>query len=61
MSNTLYGRKYGLYPSRPIDLAKHGTEAGARAHWRRGEKPCEACRLAHNRIHADRAKRRRNR
>lgn len=26
----------------------HGTPQGARAHYRRGEKPCEECRLAFN-------------
>ena len=29
-------------------IREHGTEAGARAHYRRGEKLCEACRRAAN-------------
>ena len=29
-------------------LQKCGTRSGAMAHYRRGEKPCDACRLAHN-------------
>ncbi len=27
---------------------RHGTPSGARTHYRRGEKPCEACRSAAN-------------
>lgn len=27
---------------------RHGIPGGRHAHYRRGEKPCEACRLAHN-------------
>ncbi len=27
---------------------RHGTPAGARQHYRRGERPCEACRSAAN-------------
>jgi hypothetical protein len=27
---------------------RHGTPSGARAHYRRGEKPCEPCRVAAN-------------
>ena len=27
-----------------LDLKPHGTTAAARRHYRRGEKPCEACR-----------------
>ena len=35
-------------PGRPVpaDGFGHGTEAGMRKHYRRGEKPCEPCRLA---------------
>lgn len=29
-------------------LAGHGTDARARKHYREGEKPCEACRIAAN-------------
>lgn len=54
-----YGAKHNRYPKTEYDFAKHGTEAGARAHWRRGEKPCEPCRLAANRAHRDRQRARR--
>ena len=37
-----------VYDSSRINAAKHGTTSGHRAHTRRGEKPCDACRLAHN-------------
>jgi len=30
----------------PPPYIEHGTEAGARAHWRRGQKACGACALA---------------
>ena len=36
---------------------EHGTPRGAKAHYRRGEKPCEACRIAHTEI-VQKAKRR---
>lgn len=35
----------------------HGTEAGAKAHKRRGESPCRACLDAANRASVDRARR----
>lgn len=41
----------GNYPTKPID---HGSEAGARAHYRRGEPPCRPCREAANRVATDR-------
>jgi hypothetical protein len=34
--------------ARPI---RHGSPGGARAHYRRGEKPCESCRSAANLAH----------
>jgi hypothetical protein len=34
--------------------APHGTASAARRHWRHGEKPCEPCRVASNRVHAER-------
>jgi hypothetical protein len=34
--------------ARPI---RHGSAGGARAHYRRGEKPCESCRSAANLAH----------
>ena len=41
---------------------RHGTEARARWHYRDGEKPCEACRIAANTASAARrAQRRRER
>lgn len=43
------------YPARGI---AHGTEPGAKAHVRRGEKPCHACREAANRARVDRQARR---
>ena len=42
-------------PRERFDIRPHGTEARARRHWRKGEKPCEACRVAENRAHAWRA------
>lgn len=33
----------------------HGSEGGARAHYRRGETPCPSCRLAANRARVERA------
>ena len=39
-------------------VSRHGTDAGARAHWRAGEKPCEPCREASNRAQLDRVRRR---
>ena len=45
-------------PRQRFDIRPHGTEARARRHWRKGEKPCEACRAAENRAHALRAARR---
>ena len=45
-------------PRQRFDIRPHGTEACARRHWRKGEKPCEACRAADNRAHAWRAARR---
>lgn len=38
----------------------HGTEAGYKAHYRRGQSPCEACRAASNRANKERAARRRS-
>jgi hypothetical protein len=35
-------------PAKPRTPAAHGTPAAARAHYRAGEKPCAACRLANN-------------
>ena len=35
------------------ELAPCGTPAAARRHWRRGEKPCDACRLASRRYTAE--------
>ncbi len=37
-----------------VDWAKCGTEAGYRAHGRRGEQACDPCRLEANRVHAER-------
>lgn len=37
-------RRRGNRPARVwADTADHGTEAGARRHYRRGEKPCQSC------------------
>ena len=38
-------------PGQRHDVRPHGTEAGARRHWRAGERPCEPCRLASNAAH----------
>lgn len=59
MSRILYGAKHDHYPASDMDFALHGTEAGARAHWRRGEKPCRICREAHNRRQRERNRRNR--
>jgi hypothetical protein len=40
-------------PRNELDLRPHGTPAAYRRHYRRGEKPCEACRQAESRRHAD--------
>ena len=42
-------------PRERFDIRPHGTEARARRHWRKGEKPCAACRAADNHAHAWRA------
>jgi hypothetical protein len=42
-------------------LRPHGTSARHRWHYRHGEKPCEACREAHNRDHAAAERQRRRR
>ena len=41
----------------PMRPEQHGTPGGAMAHRRRGELPCEPCRLAHNRATATWARR----
>ena len=33
---------------RHVTLEEHGTPAAYRRHYKRGEKPCDACRDAHN-------------
>lgn len=38
-----HGMPEAVHGPRPIN---HGTYGGCAAHWRRGEKPCEACRQA---------------
>jgi hypothetical protein len=42
-------------PRERFDIRPHGTEARARRHWRRGERPCPACLAADNAAHAYRA------
>jgi hypothetical protein len=42
-------------PRERFDIRPHGTEARARRHRRRGEKPCPACLAAENAAHAYRA------
>jgi hypothetical protein len=49
----LYGRKHGKFLKAPLDFAKCGTAAQARAHERRGEKPCAACLTAKRRYDSD--------
>ena len=39
-------------PRERFDIRPHGTEARARRHRRRGEKPCHACLRAENAAHA---------
>jgi hypothetical protein len=40
------GRK-GPKPGTTLKPIKHGSHAGAQAHRRRGERPCQSCREAH--------------
>ena len=39
-------------PGERYDIRPHGTEARARRHRRRGEKPCPACLVAERAAHA---------
>ena len=48
-------RKHATRPGRLRDI-RHGTESGATAHKRRGEKPCDRCRIAAIEAHQRRAK-----
>jgi len=48
------GRSGPVSPGAPL----HGTEAGAARHWRRGEKPCGACREGAQRAKRERQARR---
>jgi hypothetical protein len=41
-------------PHERHDIRPHGTEARARRHRRRGEKPCPACLAAENSAHVHR-------
>lgn len=41
-------------PWKPWALKPHGTVAAARRHYRRNEKPCEACLWAQNQAAAER-------
>ena len=43
-------------PMKPLDSAKCGTNAQARAHQRRDETPCRACREAAARYRQDRVR-----
>jgi hypothetical protein len=43
---------YGRGPRERFDIRPHGTEARAKRHRRRGEKPCPACLAAENHAHA---------
>lgn len=45
-------------PKPPIDWAKCGTSGNYKAHRRRGEEACDACKRANARDTADRRKRR---
>jgi hypothetical protein len=42
-------------PRERFDIGPHGSEARARRHRRRGERPCPACLTAENSAHAYRA------
>jgi hypothetical protein len=46
---------YDRGPRERFDIRPHGTEARARRHRRRGERPCPACLAAENAAHAYRA------
>jgi hypothetical protein len=46
---------YDRRPREHYDIRPCGTEAHARRHRRRGEKPCPACLAAENTAHAYRA------
>lgn len=43
-----YGMKNGHQRVKAPVTPDHGTEAGARQHYRMGERPCESCRQAMN-------------
>lgn len=43
---------YDRGPRERFDIRPHGTEARARRHRRRGERPCPACLAAENVAHA---------
>lgn len=53
-----YGPKHGRRVTTPMDMAAHGTPAGAAQHRRRWERPCLACLLAENRDASDRRRKR---
>lgn len=61
-----YSRNEGVWAGKlrtprqrpPVDI-EHGTEAGARLHYRRGESPCGECRRAANLADSLRKERRR--
>lgn len=46
MTNINYGRKTGRFITTPLDYKKCGKSSNYRAHLRRGQKPCERCRMA---------------
>ena len=49
---------YDRRPRERFDIRPHGTEARARRHRRRGERPCPPCLAAENAAHVYRAARR---
>lgn len=53
----IYGVRVGRLLTTPLDWAACGTSANYRAHLRRGEKACDACKAAHARDTTDRRRR----
>jgi hypothetical protein len=58
-NRTRYGRKTGIFVNAPLDWTRCGTPANYRAHLRRGQDACQACRKAiarYNAVHPGRRK-----
>lgn len=49
-----YGDRFNKFVKTPLDEDKCGTEAGAKAHFRRGQRPCKPCERGAARASTDR-------